>query len=230
MSRTERVLKASFDGGCRSLKAHERQLVKLGDFDALPFSTSMQRRFRWRNTSTYSCSYIHRYMDANCGRPWDDVYSELCAKFDSSTFEGHSARETIFYYVSPRRWLSYWRMFYVDDSGLLQKRVNDWSKKKRRARWNEPVDNQITIDSYSDYRKLNGIWYQVFYKDIPQGYMTPEYKFSSGTVIKSYFVPANYYDVVNEKHNWTSCNDGRYAWKKVQLGKHKLKELKVRND
>lgn len=31
---------------------------------------------------------LYRYLQANAGRPWDKVYSELCARYDRRTLKG----------------------------------------------------------------------------------------------------------------------------------------------
>lgn len=65
-------------------------------------------------------SPVHRYLDRNCGRPWDKVRSELFARFDIRTTPG---RHILFDHVlrdveDEARWRP---RFVVDRHGLLRK-------------------------------------------------------------------------------------------------------------
>lgn len=64
-------------------------------------------------------SPVHRYLERNCGRPWDKVRSELFARFDVRTTPG---RHVLFDHVlrdveDHARW---WRRFVVDRHGMLR--------------------------------------------------------------------------------------------------------------
>ena len=224
MSRTRKVLKASYECGVKAARARDNHLVRIGRYEDLPLQASMRRS--WRSTSTFDCTYLHRFLESNCGRPWDEVWSEFCKKFDSRTDSGREARETVLSYVKPR-WWSYWRSFMVVD-GVLTKR------RGVRAPWrcrNKVVEepSEIKINETSAYMKLNGIWYLVEFAPIPCGTWRSGFRLRDGTFLPGYYVSPYYYDVVLQKSHVAS-SPPLYAYKKTQLGKHKLKELKVKND
>ena len=65
-------------------------------------------------------SPVHRYLDANCGRPWSKVREELFARFDIRTTPG---RHILFDHVLPdveedRRWSP---RYAIDARGMLRK-------------------------------------------------------------------------------------------------------------
>jgi hypothetical protein len=63
---------------------------------------------------------VHRYLEANCGRPWSKVREDLFARFDIRTTPG---RHILFDHVlreveQDRRWSPRFR---IDDHGMLRK-------------------------------------------------------------------------------------------------------------
>jgi hypothetical protein len=66
-----------------------------------------------------------RWLVAQVGRPWDKVYSDLCAEFDTRTVAGrHVVHDHMLHWV--RRWdvpSPYWRRFelVIDEHGILRK-------------------------------------------------------------------------------------------------------------
>jgi hypothetical protein len=66
-----------------------------------------------------------RWLVAQVGRPWDKVYSDLCAAFDTRTVAGrHVVHDHMLPWV--RRWdvpSPYWRRFelVIDEHGILRK-------------------------------------------------------------------------------------------------------------
>lgn len=80
----------------------------------------------------------HQFLDANCGRPWNKVKSELFKKFDTRTTPG---RHVMFDHIlndvdenatwSETRYSRYYRWF-VDKSGLLQRKKTTTSRFKKR--------------------------------------------------------------------------------------------------
>jgi hypothetical protein len=90
------------------------------------------RPMEWTYGTTFGdrLSPLFRWLESNCGRPWDDVYSEFCAVTDRRSIRGHHLWTHLDGYVdwgqSHLPYKSSW--FYVNDEGLLTQRKN-------RRRW-----------------------------------------------------------------------------------------------
>lgn len=105
------------------------------DWDAAPIPR--RERDTWESF-TDKLKPIERFLRANAGRPWNNVYSELCKRFDRRTLrgqhilEGHITRHMVslpsnnagIRYPYSSRWGAW-----VDAHGIL--RYTQWSKKRR---------------------------------------------------------------------------------------------------
>ena len=98
------------------------------------------RRLPVRACFADKLSPVHRYLDANCGRPWSKVREELFARFDIRTTPG---RHILFDHVLPdveedRRWSP---RYAVDAHGMLRKVArrrypkNVWFDERPALRW-----------------------------------------------------------------------------------------------
>jgi hypothetical protein len=125
---------------------------------------------------------IHRYLAKQVGRPWDEVYSEVCAIAPKASFMGQRLRELVRDAVITRVMLhdgqlwgthgfSFWRLYpgdlYVNpESKLLQEFVRE--EPKKRVRYFAPTPWKIVeVDGYHKYVKIEGLWYFVELSDIP---------------------------------------------------------------
>jgi hypothetical protein len=94
-----------------------------------------------------------RWLASQCGRPWDKVYSELCAQFDTRTVAGaHVVHDHMLDWVS-RDGIAgndYWRhrYFFVDAHGIL-----------RRGRYYDRAYRNITsaFEAFRDGRYASNI-------------------------------------------------------------------------
>lgn len=122
-------------------REEDRNLLRdLDEQDGGPDRAPMRVRGYDRKEQTDSFSHLRRYMRKNIGRPWDKVFSELCAVNDPRNIRGYHVRQHIpdvvhagdvafdshgVYVVNPkfnmgtRRYLRRGE-FYVDGRGLLQ--------------------------------------------------------------------------------------------------------------
>ena len=83
---------------------------------------------------------LYRWLKAQVGRPWDDVYSQVCGMFDTRTTAGrHIVFDHLLYSVETEPNYSDWNYrysnledrtmsyskhaFYVDESGILQQKT-----------------------------------------------------------------------------------------------------------
>jgi hypothetical protein len=166
---------------------------------ATKIPSSMRDKYA-RNDKDFSDKLgpLHRYLLSNCGRLWDDVYSEISyniGRFTKSEglrhiIDAHMPVEIntyravnggVYYYASyggPTRVdeTSYWHRpeFYVEpETGILRA-----SRKKANDRKPASVE-AITLSASEEYRKIDGIWYyQRFDRKEEKVY---RYTYSNGT-------------------------------------------------
>ena len=177
---------------------------------------------RTKGLSDY-LSPLRRYLRSQVGKPWNEVYSQLCQKLDTSTMTGQHVLDHLWHYVERHAELidgipyhrscgHYWRscrlsqhygdQFYVHpETGILcdAKAVVPKSAPKK-----EPQD-VIPIDQYHQYHKIDEIWYVITFEPFP----------TSSTV----------FDVL-ERSLITPERKGYrklYAAKKQQCGKREIK-------
>lgn len=67
-----------------------RYLDRIDNADeALDLGVGPERRNDWWGTSfSDRLQPVRRFLAARAGQPWDDVFSELCSKFDRRTIKG----------------------------------------------------------------------------------------------------------------------------------------------
>lgn len=169
-----------------------------------------------RNGRGYAPYPFDRFLESRLGRLWDEVYSEICQEFDSRSLAGYSFLRDLKWHVATDCWIgaetgtvysSRWggssveNEFYVHPfTGVLC-----WAEKIDRSHPEPPVA-KLPIEEGHAYEKIDGIWYETWY-DGP------------------FEMPWNF---IGGWHSW----ELHHKWlirKKVQLGKKKLQELKVRN-
>lgn len=123
---------------------------------------------------------LRRYLQASCGRPWNDVYSEIARTLGHSGYaihhiiEAHLDVETCTFrgedgqvwYCKDGVWPithSYkWVQFYVEpETGILRsidpRRWRQWRQRQKP----KPPLMRIAISDGKDYRKINGVWFYV---------------------------------------------------------------------
>lgn len=99
-------------------------------------------------------SPLQRFLDKSCGRPWDDVYSEICKVADTRTMDGYHLRQHV------RSWLKY--RYTIDDNGILcpeTKRSYTWRDRKA----NENEIDLIEANRLLTYEKKKGLWFRYDY-------------------------------------------------------------------
>jgi hypothetical protein len=113
---------------------------------------------------------LRRYLQANVGRPWDKVYSEVCEQINRDSAVQLHVWQHLMQDVcrDPHEVLGYVRRpsfpglvcrFYVDPrNGLL--RENTEHRHRRRTKLAVESD-RITVDDTHEYRRIDGIWYEL---------------------------------------------------------------------
>lgn len=118
---------------------------------------------------------IIRYLQKQVGRPWNDVWSEICS--NNQDFMGDHLRRHVLGYVSEKVRIeddviidlernypvySYGDRFYVDPSSGILKKVPRKSFRRSKA-----VFKIVSMDDM-DYFKHDGIWYRVKYRPVSE--------------------------------------------------------------
>lgn len=120
---------------------------------------------------------LERFLRSNLGRPWDKIYSELCAGLDKRKTTGlhifqhltHMVTANC-YFGEDRKVYSYgWGGthpvigFYVHPRTGLLCEVRRQSRRERKRELMPDVDSvtQLYLEEGAGYRKHEGIWYRV---------------------------------------------------------------------
>lgn len=136
---------------------------------------------------------LQRFLEKNVGRPWNDVYSEMCACLDKRKATGkhifdHAMDmvETNCFFsangkVCCRRWGSEREVdgLYVHPRTGLLCCPRPESKRKRNRRELLAQEVQlILLDNQTGYRKHNGQWYRVKLRHVILRWSDPESAFA----------------------------------------------------
>lgn len=125
---------------------------------------------------------LRRFLRSQVGQPWDEVYSKLCQRMDSSTMAGQHVLSHVWQYVERHVDLidgipyskphAYSRIrldrcrgdqFYVHpQTGLLCA-----SEKISRTQTQTQPRNVVTLDDHHQYHQVNEIWYLITFKPFP---------------------------------------------------------------
>lgn len=142
-----------------------------------------------RNKSKYLSDHLgplRRFLRSCIGRPWNDVYSELCQRLDHNTMAGQHVLDHVQDYVeqhvelidgipyrkSRRQYRlaqSYRFQLYVHPhTGILcdAKEPSQGAIAVPSAE-PKPLPDVIKLDAYHHYHKLDNIWYLITYQVLP---------------------------------------------------------------
>jgi hypothetical protein len=135
---------------------------------------------------------LKRYLKRNCGRPWSEVYAEICEFADSRTIRGFHLRQHVWQYVVPNNYdvghKGRYGPFFVDPDGVLQEEKSLTHAERRKLWKTRELRNRnpyLSIDSDHHWEKIEGFWYyfettHVTYtptwEDLEQDPMTGEVK------------------------------------------------------
>lgn len=159
------------------------------DIDCGPVYLSSSRHRQggcWHKTLNENINPLRRYLQANVGRPWNDIYSEVRACIDPRSDAGWYALQHLKWIVEtqvevidgevyPTRGHYLYRKFYIHpESGILCS-TTPFKKKKRQI----PI-TVVKINGDADYyEKVNGIWYHFLMEFPPQEYRVVSYEEST---------------------------------------------------
>jgi len=166
---------------------------------------------------------LHRYLRSNCGRFWDDVYSEIKQTLGNAgwgvqhiisahlnvaihTFRGVEGSVWVAHRHGVHKAGDVYYDYYVEpETGILREVV-----RQRKWWWKERAKplNVVPIEDGKEYRKIDGIWYL--------------HEFVEVEVKTPVFLRGSFFRMNSEKQSISKS--------KRQLGKKQLKELGLRND
>ena len=186
---------------------------------------------------------LKRYLQKQVGRPWNDVFSEICEHSDTGSVVKMHVREHVagfvvqhvrrgrdgalyctLQYSGEAKLVDSWQEFYVDpDDGLL-KSVRELCKqlgtipirerlKKNRKRQKPSYVRQVSRLAW--HMKFEGIWYLVELSTHPRDKYGDQLSVSA------------LHQLLSQK-GWRDQNDGRPVRKK-QLSRKELKEYCLSN-
>lgn len=221
------------------LGVHKAPRVKLRH-DRLPDRTKVgMKRFAkeqisWTKSLNENLAPLRRYLWKQRGRPWNKVYSEICATLDASHTVKQHVRDHLEDFIVVRvsvgrdgRWLGHgsWpgptaledchQALYVDPRDGIIKETAKFRCKLglpavRRRRAKSRFDDDLVLSATTELRRINGIWYWLRFERRPDA--PPEVRV---------------FDLLARKRVWPG---DRHAVRKLQLSKAQLAAYELSND
>ncbi|MBU6453750.1 MAG: hypothetical protein KGS72_18365 [Cyanobacteria bacterium REEB67] len=128
---------------------------------------------------------LRRFLQKQVGRPWDEVYSEICSNAPKGSFLGHHLRELVSYEVSSdvrvaadgvmygaRGWKVYDGDLYAcPETGILKLKGEGVQRKRNRYR-QRGEHEYIAVDDNHRFVKVDGLWFFVTLSAIPDEAVT----------------------------------------------------------
>jgi hypothetical protein len=185
---------------------------KIRDLESLPDRERMREHRGWHDGPRDHLTPLFNYLKANIGRPWAQVYKEICNETDARSFEGRHLREHIEGWVISeeevrvrvgRRYGSY-HYFYYDANGILHQ-----YNKRTKYRWDKKQDPNECEIAGNPYSRVNGCWFESIYKQIQES--VKEYDLLSRKIVDRLY-------------------NKRVALVRRQLNKKELKRLGLSNE
>lgn len=197
------------------------------DYENEPLRTGRRRRQGYDNKqSTDVLGPLEGYLRKNVGRPWNDVYSEICANLDRRSTTGAHVFTHLWQFVERNCWLHFktgkvyenrkfgYRYKYseVDDfyvhpiTGILcaAKERHRWQYYSRKEK--KPV-TRVPIEEGKAYEWIKGCWYYTEYSKVSL--------YKTVNSWRGKLIGQQYEEVVYQK--------------KRQLGKKELRDLGLNN-
>lgn len=168
-------------------KGYRRSLQRIAE-DELPVREGMKRLSR--GGTKYLNEHLgplRRYLDSQVGRPWNKVFSEICARIDRDSAVQDHVRDHVADYVTVHvilidgipcdgegGWLygeplhrRYWKPWYVCPRSGLLRRVATPSRKRRDGPTPEQLPRFIRVNDARQCRRIDGAWHIVELKTLP---------------------------------------------------------------
>ena len=176
-------------------KGYQRRLRRYGE-DGPPAREGIKACWQGRTKSLNEhLGPLRRYLDKQVGRPWDKVFSEICAHIDRNSAVQDHVRDHVADYVAvhvllidgvpcngeggwhygkPLHQLGY-RLWYVCPRTGLLRRVKRTSRKRQRRPKEESPPQYIPVGKTLQCRFFDGAWHLVGLKPLPTPYSHREH-------------------------------------------------------
>jgi hypothetical protein len=163
------------------------------DLEESPNHEGLRKRHRYRKSLNENLNPLKRFLAKQVNRPWDKVFSELCANIDRrNTVQQHIhqhiddyvARKVIEFngeLYSARSWggpqplSNYWRAeLYVDPvTGILRKNIfreRSLAERKRSLLLANDTSSQYRriLDTNHQLHRLDGTWFLITLATVPE--------------------------------------------------------------
>ena len=130
----------------------------------------------WRDSKEFTdlLSPLKRYIASNVGRPWDDVYSEICATLKANSVQGNHLREHVSWMVdsyaefvervaiygedSPYR-----DSWYVDADGILRSYPFLTRAQRRKSYWGYMLKSAFGLSEHPYLENHEKLFLQMAY-------------------------------------------------------------------
>jgi hypothetical protein len=174
---------------CRTPKGYRRRLRRYGE-EGPPSREGIKAMWQGRTKALNEhLGPLRRYLDRQVGRPWDKVFSEICAHIDRDSAVQDHVRDHVEDYVATRvvlidgvlcegggGWTRYgtplhelrYRLWYVCPRTGLLRRVKPTRRKRLRVPQPEAPPRYVPIGHALQCRFLDGAWHLVTVKPLPQ--------------------------------------------------------------
>ncbi|MUG94548.1 hypothetical protein F7734_20075 [Scytonema sp. UIC 10036] len=166
----------------KKCKGYKKALQKITDEameDGLLSPYLIKSRHRTKSFSDH-LGPLYRWLRSKVGKPWNEVYGELCLRLDITTLSGQHILFHVWDYVErdvilideipykkskqsqPLGKYSWRQHLYVHPDTRILCLVEPIPKKPTKK-----PDDVVVVDHYHQYRKINDIWYLVTFADFP---------------------------------------------------------------
>ena len=198
----------------------------------------------WRDAGCVDGNYnlLKRFLHSCTGRPWNEVYSEVCEESDERSFRGYNFREWIDHLVEKNCFLdkdgtvldergntiaNFWGGFFVHP----KTKTLEFADVKKRPRW-EPPHTVFEVDGKL-FHQHKDIWYRVEMREVSEEnrsdgwwkWVGPGDAFLSGTVTFGIFS----YQVVpkiQKKYGLSPNKKSWYCFKKESANSREISKIK----
>lgn len=151
------------------------------DIEDAPLHASMRRNaYGWGKTQRDNLNPLRKFIEANVGRPWDKVYSEICAKNDPRNISQYHLRSHVYHLIEKDvvminniphhgqgRWGYLSPIYHFQHNGGLYIHpvtglVCQVKHKRPSYRTRKPKEvTHIDLDAGESYQKRDGVWYRI---------------------------------------------------------------------
>jgi hypothetical protein len=170
-------------------KGYRRRLQQYRP-DELPAREGMKRRHQgYTKMFNEHLGPLRRYLDSRVGRPWNKVFSEICAHIDRSSAVQDHVRDHVAQYVATHvveidgepcngegsyfygrpLWQVRWVHWYVCPRSGILKRIKPGARSRNRPSKPQDTPKFVSVSDSLQCRLIDGAWYVVTLAALPEG-------------------------------------------------------------